>query len=108
MASYTIEVEFIVCYEVSNHRIWLRNFVTELRTVDGIDRPLKLFCGNKSTVLYSNNNKNSTKSKHIDIKFLIVKTNSIIVDLLTKVVSPKMFHEHATRMSVMWLDDAHF
>ena len=65
--------EFIACYETSNHGIWLLNFVTELRTLDGVDRPLRLFSDNKSAVLYSNNSKSSTKSKYIDIKFLIVK-----------------------------------
>ena len=66
-------VEFIACYEASNHGIWLQNFVTGLRIVDSIERPLKLFCDNKSAVLYSTNNMSSTKSKHIDIKFLVVK-----------------------------------
>ena len=44
-----------------------------LRIVDTIERPLKIFCDNNSTVIYSNNDRSSTKSKHIDIKFLIVK-----------------------------------
>ena len=51
----------------------MKNFVTGLRIVEGIERPLKIYYDNKSTVLYSNNNRSSTKSKHIDIKFLIVK-----------------------------------
>ena len=65
--------EFIACYEASNHGIWLWNFVMRLRIVGGVDGPLRLFCVNKSAVLYSNNSKSSTKSKYIDIKFLIVK-----------------------------------
>ena len=83
--------------------------------MDGIKRPLKLFCDNKSAVLYSNNNRSSTKSKHIDIKFLVVKervqtrqlsiehigTNSMVADPLTKGVPPKVFHEHTARMGVM-------
>ena len=73
IASSTMAAEFVACYEASNHGIWLRNFVTGLRIMDGIERPLKLFCDNKSAVLYSNNNKSSTKSKFIDIEFLIVK-----------------------------------
>ena len=52
--------EFVACYEASNHGMWLLNFVTGMRTVDGIERPLKLFCDNKSTVPYSNNNRSST------------------------------------------------
>ena len=73
IASSTMAEDFIECFEASNHRIWLRNFVTGLRIVDTIERPLKIFCDNNSTVLYSNNNRSSGKSKHIDIMFLIVK-----------------------------------
>ena len=99
-------IEFIACYVASNHGIWLRNFVTGLRVVKGIKRPLKLYCDNNLEVLYSNNNKSSSKSKHIDIKFLVVKervqngqlsiehigTNSMIVDSLTKGLPPKVFY----------------
>ena len=73
IASSTMAAKFIACFEASNHRIWLRNFVTGLRIVDTIERPLKIFCDNNSTVLYSNYNRSSAMSKHIDIKFLIVK-----------------------------------
>jgi len=74
-----------------------------------------LYCDNKSIVLYSNNNRSSTKSKHIDIKFLVAKervqtrqisiehleTNSIITDPLTKGLPPKVFHEHIAHMGVL-------
>ncbi|KAH9759934.1 DUF1997 family protein [Citrus sinensis] len=64
IASSTMTAEFIVCYKASNHGIWLRNFVTGLPIVDGVDRSLILFCDNKSAVLDSNNNRSSTKSKN--------------------------------------------
>ncbi|RVW84555.1 Retrovirus-related Pol polyprotein from transposon TNT 1-94 [Vitis vinifera] len=94
VASSTMEAEFIACYEASNHGIWLRNFVTQLRIVDGIEKPLRINCDNKAAELYSKNNRSSSKSKHIDIKFLVVKervqslqvsiehinTNSMIAD----------------------------
>ena len=100
----------------------LRNFVTGLHILDGIERPLKLFCDNKSAVLYSNNNKSSTKSKFIDIKFLVVKervqsglisieyigTNFMIADPLAKGLPPKVFHEHTAHMSVVSLQDMSF
>ncbi|RDX76213.1 hypothetical protein CR513_43821, partial [Mucuna pruriens] len=60
--------EFVACFEASNHEIWLRNFVTSLWMVNDIERPLKIYCDNNSTVLYSNNNRSFTKSKFIDIK----------------------------------------
>ena len=122
VASSTMAVEFVACYEASNHGIWLQNFVTGLRILDGIERPLKLFCDNKSAVLYSNNNKSSTKSKFIDIKFLVVKekvhsrlisiehigTNSMIAHPLTKGLPPKVFHEHTAHMGVVSLQDISF
>ncbi|RVW75477.1 Retrovirus-related Pol polyprotein from transposon TNT 1-94 [Vitis vinifera] len=73
IASSTMEVEFIACYKASNHGIRLRNFVTQLRIVDGIEKPLRIKCDNKVVELYSKNNRSSSKSKHIDIKFLVVK-----------------------------------
>ena len=107
--------EFVACYEASNQWIWLKNFITRLQIVEGIERPLKLYCDNKSVVLYSNNNRSSTKSKHIDIKFLVVKervqsgqisiehlgTNAMIADSLTKGLPPKVFHEHTAHMGIL-------
>ena len=72
IAPSTMAAEYIACYEVSNQGIWLRNFITSLRIVVGIERLLRLCCDNKSAVLYSNN-RSSSKSKHIDINFLVVK-----------------------------------
>ena len=99
--------------------IWLWNFITQLRIVDGIEKPSRINCDNKAAKLYSKNNRSSTKSKHIDIKFLIVKervqslqvsiehisTNSMIADPLTKGLPPKVYHEHVTQMGVVHIDD---
>jgi len=119
-ASSIMAVEFVACYEASNHGIWLRNFVTGLKIVETIERPLKLYCDNKSAVLYSNNNMISTKLKQIDIKFLVVKervqsgqisieylgTNSMIADPLTKGLPPKVFHEHVAHMGVLQFEES--
>ncbi|KAG8483132.1 hypothetical protein CXB51_022089 [Gossypium anomalum] len=92
---------------------------TWLRILENVKRPLKLFCDNKSAVLYSNNNRSSSKSKHIDIKFLVVKErvqngqisiehigrNSMIADPLTKGLPPKVFHEHTAHMGVTLFED---
>ena len=82
--------------------------------MEGIEKPLKLYCDNKSAVLYFNNNMSSSRSKHIDIKFLVVKervqsgqisiehirTNSMILGL-----PPKVFHEHTAHMGVILFED---
>ena len=118
VASSTMEAEFVACYEASNHAIWLHNFITKLRVVNGIERPLKLYCDNRAAVLYSNNNRSSSRSKHIDIKFLVVKervqngfisieligTNSMLADPFTKALTPSAFHEHIAHMGVVTFD----
>ena len=65
------------------------------------------------------NNQSLTKSKHIDIKFLVVKervqslqvsiehinTNCMIADLLTKSLPPKVYHEHVIYMGIIHIND---
>jgi len=65
--SSTMIAKFVACFEASNHGIWLQNFVTSLHVVDGIERPLRFYCDNKSVVQYSNSNRSITKLKFIDI-----------------------------------------
>ena len=69
--------------------------------------------------MHSTNNKSVTKSKLIDIKFLVVRervqsgqmsiehvsTNSIVADPLTKGLPPKVFHDHTVHMGVVLIDD---
>ena len=88
--------------------------------VKGIERPLNLYYYNKLTILYLNNNRSSSKSKHIDIKFPVVKksgksgqifiehlgTNSMMADPLTKGLPPKVFHEHVAQMSVLHFEES--
>jgi hypothetical protein len=121
-ATSTMEAEFISCYQASNQAIWLRNFVTGLQVMETIKLPLKIYCDNNSVVLYFNNNKSTSKSKFIDIKFLTVKervqeglisiehigTDSMIADPLTKGLIPKVFHEHVARMGLVSAEDVQF
>lgn len=114
IATSTMEAEFIACFEASQHGVWLRNFIQGLQIVDSIERPLKLYCDNKSAVMYSNNNRSSSKSKHIDIKFLAVKdriqsrqlqiehlgSTSMLADPFTKGLPPSVFHEHVFHMGI--------
>lgn len=68
------------------------------------------------------NNRSLTKSKHIDIKFLVIKekvknsklsrehieTNSMVADLLTKKLPLKIFNEYTAGMNVMSLVNIQF
>jgi hypothetical protein len=90
--------EFVACYEAMGQVNWLKKFLPELKVVDDIHRPLKLYCNNEPVVCYAHNNKSSGAAKHIDIKFYVVKdkvrdhtislehisTKKILADLFTK------------------------
>ena len=90
-----------------------------LKVVQGIERPLMLYCDNQSAVMFANNNQSLIKSKHIDIKYLVVKervqngqlsiehigTNSMVADPLTKGVPVSIFCEHIAYMGLISYDD---
>ena len=65
--------EFVTCYEVSRQVKWLKKFIPGLRVVDNIEKPLKLYCDNEPAVFYAHNDKSSGATKHINIKFYVVK-----------------------------------
>ena len=41
--------------------------------MDFISRPLRILCDNSVTVFLVKNNKNESRSKHIDIKYLAIR-----------------------------------
>jgi hypothetical protein len=45
----------------------MKKFITGLRVVDSIERPLRICCHNESVVFYSYNNKSSGAARFIDI-----------------------------------------
>ena len=109
IATSTMEENFIACYEVSNQGIWLRNFINKLRIVDGIERLLSINCDNKNAKLYSKNNITSSKLKHSDIRFLVVK--EIVQSLQVSIdhISTNFFiTEGFTTQSVAWACDSYW
>jgi len=109
-----MEAEFVACYEASNQAIWLKNFISGLQLVNLVKRPLQLYCDNRAAELYCKNDKSSARSRHIDIKFLVVKdrvrnnivsvdsisTSLNIADPLTKWLPFQVFLEHAADMGI--------
>jgi hypothetical protein len=114
MTSSTMYAEFVACYEVVGQAMWLKKFVSSLRVVDSIERPLKLYWDNEPAVLYTRNNKKTKIVKHINIRFYVVKekiqdqtislehisTKKMIVDPFTKGLPPSVFREHLASMDL--------
>ena len=72
-ASSTMYAEFVACYEATGQVNWLKKFMPELKVLDDIHRPLKLYRDNEPAVTYAHNNRSSNATKHIDRKFYVVK-----------------------------------
>ena len=99
----------MACFEATVHGLWLRNFISGLRIVDSIARPLKIYCDNSAAVFFSKND------KHMELKYLSVKeevqkqrvffehirTDMMVADPLTKGLPPKMFIGHVERMGII-------
>ena len=73
IATSTMKVEFMSCFEVTSHGVWLKSFISGFRVVDSISRPLKIYCDNSAAVFMAKNNKSSSQNKHIDIKYLAIR-----------------------------------
>jgi hypothetical protein len=53
--------------------MWLKNFIPSLRVIESISKPLTIYYDNKAASFFSHNNKSSGTSKHIDLRYLIVR-----------------------------------
>ena len=114
VASSTMYAEFIACFEATGQAIWLKKFVPDLKVVDYIHKPLKMYCDNQPAVFYAHNNKSSNAAKTIEIRYYVVKdkiqdqtislehirTKDMLVDPLTKGLPPNVFKEHLTGMGL--------
>ena len=63
------------------HTIWLRNLFSRLHVVGSIMRPLRIYCDNNVLVKFSKNNKTIEGSKHIDIKYLLVRKREFKIEV---------------------------
>jgi hypothetical protein len=120
--SSTMYAEFVACYEATGQAEWLKKFVPGLRVVDSIEKTLKIYSDNEPAVQYSYNNKKSNPSKHINIKYYVVKekiqdhtislehisTKQMLADPFTKGLPPNVFKEHVAGMGLresLWFLD---
>uniref|UniRef100_A0A2N9GQF3 Integrase catalytic domain-containing protein n=1 Tax=Fagus sylvatica TaxID=28930 RepID=A0A2N9GQF3_FAGSY len=113
-ATSTMEAEFVSCFEATSHGVWLKSFISRLRIMDSISRPLRIYCDNSAAVFMAKNNKSGSRSKHIDIKYLAIRerikekkvviehvsTELMIADPLTKGMPPLKFKDHVAKMGL--------
>ncbi|KAF3656674.1 hypothetical protein FXO37_15359 [Capsicum annuum] len=101
---------------MEQNKVWdLVELPEGLGLVDNIARPLKIYCDNTATVFFSKIDKYLKGAKHMKLKYFSVKeevqkhkvsiehisTKLMIVDPLTKGLSPKIFVEHVEKMGII-------
>ena len=59
-ATSTMKVEFISCFEATSHGVWLKSFISELRVMDSMSRPLSISCDNSVAAFMAKNNKSGS------------------------------------------------
>ncbi|XP_050131521.1 secreted RxLR effector protein 161-like [Malus sylvestris] len=73
ITTFTMEVEFVACFEGMKHAAWLKNFLTDLKIVNLIQKHVKMFCDNNSAVFFTKINRCTSAFHVMDVKFLKVR-----------------------------------
>ena len=50
-----MEAEFVSYFEATSHGIWIKSFISELKFVDSISNPLKIYYDNPIVVFMAKN-----------------------------------------------------
>ena len=109
-----MEAEFVSCFEATQHGVWLKSFISRLRVVDSISRPLRIYCENSAAIFKAKNNKSTSRNKHLNIKYLTIRERVkektmvieqvgielMIVDPLTKGMPLLKFKDHVDRLGL--------
>jgi len=68
VAKSIMEAEYISCSTIVSNAVWIRRFIESLNLCIP-NRPVNVFCDNKSAISLIKSGAHSTKGKHIDINY---------------------------------------
>ena len=68
-----MEAEYVVAYEAAKEVVWFRMFLTDLKVVPDIDKPLTLYCDNSGAVKNSNEFRSHKRRKYIERKYYLIR-----------------------------------
>ncbi|KAJ9544984.1 hypothetical protein OSB04_024691 [Centaurea solstitialis] len=73
IAHSTTEAEYIAASDAAKEAVWLRNFITDLRVVASISRPVDIYCDNSGAVAQAKEPREHHKSRHLLRKFHLIR-----------------------------------
>lgn len=68
VARHIMEVEYIACSFITTYAAWIKRFINNLK-VKLVNRPINVFCYNKSAISLIKSGTNSSKGKHINVNY---------------------------------------
>ncbi|KAJ9543891.1 LOW QUALITY PROTEIN: hypothetical protein OSB04_023598 [Centaurea solstitialis] len=108
IADSTTEAEYIATSDAAKEAVWLRNFLSDLRVVASVSRPIDIFCDNSGAVAQTKEPREHHKSRHIigrgDVKICKIPTEENAADPLTKPLARVKHEAHANSIGMQYLE----
>ncbi|KAJ9557826.1 hypothetical protein OSB04_012440 [Centaurea solstitialis] len=118
IADSTTEAEYIAASDVAKEAVWLRNFLSDLRVVASISRPIDIFCDNSGAVAQAKELREHHKSRHVlrkyhlireiigrgDVRICKIPTEDNVADPLTKPLARVKHEAHANSIGMQYLE----
>ncbi|KAJ9542203.1 hypothetical protein OSB04_028709 [Centaurea solstitialis] len=118
IADSTTEAEYIATSDAAKEAVWLRNFLSDLRVVASVSRPIDIFCDNSGAVAQSKEPREHHKSRHVlrkyhlireiigrgDVRICKIPTEENVADPLTKPLARVKHEAHANSIGMQYLE----
>ncbi|KAJ9543591.1 hypothetical protein OSB04_023298 [Centaurea solstitialis] len=117
IADSTTEAEYIAASNAAKEAVWLRNFLSDLRVVASVSRPIDIFCDNSGVVAQAKEPRKHHKSRHVlrkyhireiiergDVRICKIPTEDNVADPLTKPLARVKHEAHANSIGMQYLD----
>lgn len=113
VASSSTEAEYYALSYALREAIWIRLFLTDMRFP--VPKPFPLLCDNKSTLNIANSDANSSRTKHIDVRYHFIRekihdgtfdttwipTADMTADIFTKPLAFPLFAKHRAALGIV-------
>ncbi|KAJ9556642.1 hypothetical protein OSB04_011256 [Centaurea solstitialis] len=104
--------------DAAKEAVWLRNFLSDLRVVASVSRPIDIFCDNSGAVAQTKEPREHHKSRHVlrkyhlireiigrgDVRICKIPTEDNVADPLTKPLARVNHEAHANSIGMQYLD----
>ncbi|KAJ9539504.1 hypothetical protein OSB04_032237 [Centaurea solstitialis] len=118
IADSTTEAEYIAASDAAKEAVWLRNFISDLRVVASISRPIDIYCDNSGAVAQAKEPREHHKSRNVlrkyhlireiigrvDVRICKIPTDENVADPLTKPLARAKHEGHASSIGMQYLD----